>query len=70
VLVARGQSAEAIRLLQGFLEANPGSENTYITLAKVYLAADRRRDALAVVERLLQRNPRHAQALEIAGQLR
>ena len=41
VLVARGQPEEAIRLLLGVLETNPASESTYITLARIYLAADR-----------------------------
>ena len=57
-------------LLLGVLETNPASESTYITLARVYLAADRRNEGLAIVDRLLQRNPNHPLALEIARQFR
>ena len=53
VLVARHQPEEAISLLREFLERNPASENTYIALAKVYLGADRRREGLETIERLL-----------------
>ena len=68
VLVARGQPDEAIRLLEGFLEKHPEFEGTYVTLAKIYLAGARKREGLQVLERLLQRNPTHALALEILRQ--
>ena len=55
-------------LLQEFLEKNPASESTYLTLAKIYLASDRRREGLETIERLLQRNPTHPQALELKRQ--
>ena len=64
VLVARGQPDDAVRLLEEFLETHPEFEDTYITLAKIYLTTDRAARALAVLERLLQRNPTHALALE------
>jgi len=70
VLVARGQPDDAIRLLEAFLQTHPEFENTYITLAKIYLATDRQREGLAVIERLLQRNPTHPLALEIARQVK
>jgi hypothetical protein len=56
--------------LEGFLEKNPGSENTYITLAKIYLTTHRRREGLQILERLLQRNPNHTLALELARRAR
>jgi len=40
-----------------------------VTLAKIYLATGRRREGLEVIERLLQRNPAHPQALELQRQL-
>ena len=48
------------------MQYGPGAENAYVTLAKIHLAQGRRREALAVLERLLQRNPTHAEALELA----
>ena len=59
-----------MRLLSGFLETRPEFESTYVTLAKIYLATDRPREGLQVLERLLQRNPTHAVALEIVRQLK
>ena len=38
---------------------------TYIALAKVYFAADRRPEGLETIERLLQRNPGQPQALDL-----
>jgi hypothetical protein len=55
---------------RGFLEKNPTSESTYVTLAKIYLTTDRRREGPEVIERLLQRNPAHPLALEIAREFR
>ena len=51
-------------------QTRPESEDTYITLAKVYLATDRPREGLQVLERLLQRNPTHPVALEIVRQVK
>ena len=70
VLVARGQEDEAVRLLLDFRARTPEFENTYITLAKIYLTTNRRREGLEILERLLQRNPAHALALELARQAR
>jgi tetratricopeptide (TPR) repeat protein len=70
VLFNRGRTDEAIRLLQDFLASHPASESSYLALAKVYLAADRRREGLETLDRLLQRNPSHPQALDIARQFR
>ena len=70
VLVARGKPDDAVRLLEGFLQTRPESEDAYITLAKVYLATDRPREGLQVLERLLQRNPTHPLALEIVRQVK
>jgi hypothetical protein len=36
-----------------------------VTLAKIHLSANRTREGIAVLERLLQRNPTHAVALEL-----
>jgi tetratricopeptide (TPR) repeat protein len=68
VLVARDRKDEALALLQGFLEANPGFENTYITLAKLHLQAGRQREGVAVLQRLLERNPSHRIAQELLRQ--
>ena len=70
VLVARGDPEAAVRLLEGFLAADPGFENAYITLAKIHLAAQRRNEAQAVLQRLLQRNPSNPLAREILGSIR
>ena len=70
VLVARGEPDVAVGLLRAFLERSPGDEGTYVTLAKIYLGTDRRREGLKVVEQLLQRNPTHPVALELARQFR
>ena len=50
VLVARGDPDEAVRLLEGFLAKFPLLENAYITLAKIHLAAQRRTEAVSVLE--------------------
>ena len=70
VLVARGQADGAVAMLQTFLEKNPGFEGTYITLAKIYLSTQRLPQGLAVLERLLQRNPTHPQARELLEQFK
>ena len=59
MLVARGQPAEAIRLLEGLIEQAPQYDGGYVTLAKIHLSAGRIPEGLAVLERLLQRHPTH-----------
>jgi Tfp pilus assembly protein PilF len=68
VLVARGQTDAAIQLLDAFIAKTPQFEGTYITLAKIHLNANRSREALAVLEKLLQRNPTQPVALELLRQ--
>jgi Flp pilus assembly protein TadD/peroxiredoxin len=68
VLVARRQPDEAVRLLLGFVEKTPEFEGAYITLAKIYLTTSHRREGLEILQRLLQRNPTHAFALELVRQ--
>jgi Tfp pilus assembly protein PilF/peroxiredoxin len=68
VLVARGQPDDAVRLLEGFLEKVPQFESTYITLAKIHFKANRTREGIVVLERLLQRNPTNPVALELLRQ--
>jgi predicted Zn-dependent protease len=63
--VSRNQEDAAVRLLEGFLERAPQFESAYVTLAKIHLRANRPREAAAVLERLLQRNPSHPLALEL-----
>ena len=70
VLASRGDTEEAVRLLRGFLDANPDSENSYLMLAKIFLATNRRDEGLAVLDRLLKKNPNHAAARELARQFR
>jgi hypothetical protein len=43
---------------------------TYVTLGRLYLKAGQRAAAAQVLERLLQRNPRHPLGLELLRQLR
>jgi tetratricopeptide (TPR) repeat protein len=68
VLVARGQSDEAVALLETFLVKNPQFENAYVTLAKIHFSRERRPEGIRVLERLLQRNPAHPTGLELLRQ--
>ena len=43
---------------------------TYVTLAKVYASTERRREAIQVLEKLLQRNPKNPLALQMVRELR
>ena len=70
MLVNRGRTDEAIRLLDEFLAKNPASESTSLTLAKVYLADGRREEGLRVLDRLLAQNPSNAAARELAARFR
>ena len=53
------------RLLEDALKRTPGYETGYVTLAKIYASAGRKTEAIAVLDRLLQRDPSHAGALEL-----
>ena len=68
VLMSHDGVDPAIRVLQQLLGVNPDFEMGYVTLAKIYYRAGRTSEAVAVLERLLQRNPRHAVALELLRQ--
>ena len=68
MLVSRGQADAAVALLQDVLRRTPAYEGAYVTLAKIHFIAGRRQEAIAVLERLLQRNPKHAVALELLAQ--
>ena len=70
VLVNRGRADEATRLLETFLAKVPAFEGTYVMLARIHLSSGRTREGLAVLERLLQRNPTHPLALEMIKQFR
>ena len=48
----------------------PAFEGTYLTLAKLHLSNGQTAQGLAVLERLLQRNPTHPLALEMVRQFR
>jgi Tfp pilus assembly protein PilF/peroxiredoxin len=65
VLVARGDAAGAVSLLNTFLETHPAADGPHITLAKIHLSAGRKAEGIAVLERLVQRDPKNLQALEI-----
>jgi Tfp pilus assembly protein PilF len=65
VLAARGKRDDAIALLRAFVAAHPEQEASYVALAKLYLSAGDRGAGVQVLERLLQRNPRHAEAREL-----
>ena len=69
-MTTRGNTEEAIRLLREFIEANPDVENTYVTLARIYLASNRRDEGLAVLDRLLKKNPNHVVGRELERQFR
>ena len=43
-------------------------EPAYVTLAKIHLSAGRSKEGVAALERLLQRNPNHAVAIELLRQ--
>ena len=68
VLVARKQTKEAIGLLEDFIAKAPQFEGAYVTLAKIHFNADRPQEGIAVLQRLLQRNPKHPVALELLKQ--
>ena len=70
VLVNRGQIGAATRLLEDFLVKAPAFEGTYVTLAKLHLSNGQTAQGLAVLERLLQRNPTHPVALELLRQFK
>ena len=67
---ARGDADGAMAVLQRLLEQNPGFEMTYVTLAGSTSTAGQRREGSQVLERLLQRNPKHPLGLQILRQLR
>jgi predicted Zn-dependent protease len=50
------------------LKRTPEYEAAYVTLAKIYFSIGRTKEGVAVLEKLLQRNPRHAVALELLRQ--
>jgi len=66
-LLDRGSSLPqaAVDLLQGVLTRTPKYEAAYVTLAKIHFSAGRSKKGIAVLERLLQMNPKHAVALEL-----
>ena len=61
---------EAVKLLQDSIQDDPAFEMSYVTLTKIYLEANRPREATQVLERLLQRNPKHPIGLQILQQLK
>jgi Tfp pilus assembly protein PilF len=70
VLVNRGQTEAATKLLEAFLAKAPAFEGTYVTLAKLHLSNGQTAQGLAVLERLLQRNPTHPVARELVRQFK
>ena len=54
--------------LQGVLKRTPQYEAAYVTLAKIHFSAGRSKEGIAVLEQLLQTNPRHAVAVELLRQ--
>jgi predicted Zn-dependent protease len=69
VLSAGERVPEAVKLLQTSIQDDPAFENSYLTLCKIYLGAGRGRDAVQVLERLLQKNPKNPVALDILRQI-
>jgi predicted Zn-dependent protease len=68
VLVSKQQADAAIALLEDALKRTPAYETGYVTLAKIYASVGRIPAAIATLDRLLQRNPSHAGALELRRQ--
>ena len=68
VLGAQGDAEGAITVLQKAVQENPVFEMTYVTLSRIYLRTGRRREAVQVLEKLLQRNPGNALGLEVLRQ--
>jgi predicted Zn-dependent protease len=58
-----------VALLLRSLEQTPAFEMSYVTLSRLYMQAGQRREAVQMLERLLQRNPKHPVALQILRQL-
>lgn len=69
VLGTSGRAADAIKLLQDSIQDDPAFEGSYLTLCKLHLAAENRRAATQVLERLLQRNPKNPAALALLHEL-
>jgi cytochrome c-type biogenesis protein CcmH/NrfG len=59
-----------VALLEKFVTQTPEYESAYIFLARIHFSQSRDRDGLAVLERLLQRNPAHADGLELLRQFK
>ena len=70
VLVARRPGRGRDPAARGVPGQGPAFEGAYMTLAKIHLSAGRTARGLAVLERLLQRNPTHPVALELLRQFR
>ena len=68
MLVSRGQADAAITLLDDLLKRQPSYESAYVTLAKIHFSVGHSKEAVAVLERLLQRNPGHPIATELLRQ--
>jgi predicted Zn-dependent protease len=68
VLVSRRQADAAIAILEDVLKRSPQYENGYVTLAKIQYSVGRSREAVGVLERLLQRNPQHPVAVDLLRQ--
>ena len=66
--MSRGQADAAIAMLQDLLARKPDYEAAYITVAKIHFSAGRSKEGVAALERLLQRNPNNAVALELLRQ--
>jgi predicted Zn-dependent protease len=58
-----------VALLERLLRDNPAFEPAYVTLCRLYAASGQQRQAVQVLERLLQRNPTHPQGLQLLKQL-
>jgi predicted Zn-dependent protease len=58
-----------VGVLQRLMQANPDFEMSYVTLAKIYLSTNRRREGVQTLERLLQKNPKNPLALQIMREL-
>ena len=66
--MSKGQTDAAVSLLESVLKQSPEYEAAYVTLAKIHFSAGRTKEGVAVLERLLQRNPKNSMALELLRQ--
>jgi len=64
-----GHPADAVPLLEGYLQAKPADEKTHLFLADAYRRVGRGEDARRQVEEILSHEPENVPAVELLGNL-